>query len=54
MNKPNIEIELIALRCSGNDPFIEYQEGRLSKRKLIEVIADALSHRIYRGWSLGK
>jgi hypothetical protein len=48
-----IEVELIALRyCKSvkdeddhdyNDPFILYQDGIISKRKLIEIIATHLA-----------
>jgi hypothetical protein len=38
-----IEIALISMRSEkGNDPFIMYQDGRISRRKLIEMIADEL------------
>ena len=46
--KHRIEIALIAMRLfpdNGlyNDPFISYQDGFLSKRKLIELIANELT-----------
>ena len=49
-----VEINLVSLRLSekdlpshwnsyyGTDPFILYQEGRISKRKLIKIISDSL------------
>jgi hypothetical protein len=52
MNKHQIETELIALRFNDLiailkfegflDPFSAYQDGVISKRKLIEIIADCL------------
>lgn len=50
-----IEVKLIPLRLTeadlpmtwnsydGTDPFILYQEGKISKRKLISIIARGLS-----------
>lgn len=49
--KHRIEVALIAMRCSirygiffgDSDPFIAYQDAHISKRKLIEIIANELT-----------
>ena len=46
--KKEIEIDLIALskyikNCAYTDPFCAYQDGKISKRKLIQIIAEGLT-----------
>lgn len=43
VDEKEAEIELIQIRYEDKDPFFMYQEGNMSKRKLISVIVKELS-----------